>query len=521
MNDLPQRELGFRAQATRKSPRVVVIGTGFGGLGMGIRLKQAGIDTFVILEKASSLGGTWRDNDYPGAACDVESHLYSFSFEKNPAWSRTFAPQKEIRAYLEHCADKYCIRSHLRFDAEVVAARFDEASNVWTVELANGERLEADIVVAATGGLSRPVYPDIPGLETFAGRLFHSARWDHTFDLAGKSVGVIGTGASAIQFVPQISGRTRELHLFQRTPPWVLPKPDRPIGAVERFFYRFVPFVQWLYRAFLYFLCELRVLGFVIHPKLMAYPERMARRYLERSVSDPALRAKLTPSYTMGCKRVLLSNDYYEGLQRPGVELVTHGIREIKPEGVVTRDGRLHSLDALILGTGFQAAEAVSPFVIRGAGGRDLAEVWRDGAEAYLGTTVAGFPNLFFIVGPNSGLGHSSMVFMIESQIGHIIEAISSLRRAGANRIEVREAAQRVFNDKIQAQMKKSVWASGCTAWYTTETGKNTTIWPSFTFVFRMLTRRVEPEHYRLTAVVPEPAREIASADAMAMQPNA
>ncbi len=485
------------------STRVVIIGTGFAGLCMAIRLKQAGIHTFTVLEKAKSLGGTWRDNDYPGAACDVQSHLYSFSFEKNPRWSRMFARQAEIRSYLEHCADKYALRPHLRFEAEVTSSVFDEGRGVWTVTLASGEQMEADVVVTATGGLSRPSYPDIPGLSTFRGKLFHSARWDHEYPLAGKKVGVIGTGASAIQFVPQIAPRVQALRVFQRTPPWILPKPDRVIGRLEQALYAIVPFLQWIHRLLLYWFLELRVLGFAVNPKLMALPQSAALRYLEKSVADPALRKKLTPNYTIGCKRVLISNDYFEAVQRPNVDVVDAGIREITPDGVLTLDGRLHELDAIILGTGFQASESVAPFEVRGRGGLDLNEHWKDGAEAYLGTTVAGFPNLFLIVGPNTGLGHSSMVFMIESQVAYVMSALRALRRNGARSMDVREDVQTDYNRRLHARLDGAVWSSGCTSWYRTRTGKNTTLWPTFTFTFRMLTRSVTVADYRFAAAEP------------------
>jgi len=480
--------------ASTPSPRVIVIGTGFAGLCMAIRLQQSGVDSLVVLEKAPSLGGTWRDNDYPGAACDVQSHLYSFSFEQNARWSRMYAPQKEIRGYLDRTADKYDVRRHIRFGAEVTDARFDEQTNTWTVTLAGGETLEADYVVTATGGLSRPSYPDIVGLSTFEGKLFHSARWDHDFDLGGKTVGVIGTGASSIQFVPQIAEKVNRLHLFQRTPPWILPKPDRSIPRAEQWIYAIVPWFQWLYRVFLYWMLELRVLGFAIDPKLMKFPQHAAAKFLETSVHDPALREKLTPKYTIGCKRILMSNDYYPAVCRENVDVIDTGIAEITADSVVTKDGTRRRVDALILGTGFQASESVSPFPIRGRSGVLLADEWRDGAEAYLGTTVAGFPNLFMLVGPNTGLGHSSMVFMIESQVEHVMRALAAAKSHAASAIEVRRTVQRAFNVKLHAKLDRSVWASGCASWYRTRSGKNTTLWPGFTFVFRRLTRRLVDE---------------------------
>jgi cation diffusion facilitator CzcD-associated flavoprotein CzcO len=481
---------------------------------MGIRLKKAGIESFTIFEKADSLGGTWRDNDYPGCACDVQSHLYSFSFEPNPRWSRMFAEQREIRSYLEHCADKYRLLPHLRFNREVKSTEFDEASSTWKVTLTDGEELTADIVILATGGLSRPSYPDIAGIRRFTGKLFHSARWDHKYDLSDKRVGVIGTGASSIQFVPQIAGRVKQLALFQRTAPWILPKPDRAISAGERRLYSLFPFLQWLYRLLIYWLLELRVLGFVVSPKLMLLVQKAASRYLAESVPDPVLQQKLLPNYTFGCKRVLISNDYYPALLRPNVEVIDAGIREITARAVVTRDGREVELDALILGTGFNAAESAAPFEVRGRHGVDLNEHWKDGAQAYLGSSVAGFPNLFIMTGPNTGLGHSSLVFMIESQASHIMSAIRTLVAKRARFIEVLSEVEQRYNLSLRARLERTVWASGCTSWYRTKSGRNTTIWPHFTFVFRLLTRRARAADYRFAVGPSETPRLLPEASA-------
>ena len=488
---------------------ILIVGTGFAGLGMAIRLKQAGIDDFTILEQADGVGGTWRANHYPGAACDVESHLYSFSFEPNPGWTRAFAPQHEILAYLERCADKYDVRKHIRFGTTVTGASFDERTSTWTVETNHGP-LRARVVVSATGGLSRPSMPDIPGLKSFAGKTVHSARWDDGYPLEGKTVGVIGTGASAIQIVPAIAPRVARLHVFQRTPPWILPKLDRDILPPERERFRRVPMLQQLARLRLYWTKELIAIGFIKDPRLLKLASRLALRYLEKSVRDPALRKKLTPDYTMGCKRVLPTNDFYPAMSRDNVELVTDGIREIRPTGVVTKDGKERALDALVLATGFHAAEQVAPFPTRGRGGLDIDDAWRNGAEAYLGTTIAGFPNLFLIVGPNTGLGHTSMIFMIESQIAYILSAIEAMRAQRLALVDVRADAQARYNDTIQARLARTVWSTGgCTSWYQTRDGKNTTLWPGFTFEFRLRTRRWDPTDYE---VVPESAARTGSA---------
>jgi cation diffusion facilitator CzcD-associated flavoprotein CzcO len=476
---------------------VIIVGTGFAGLGMAIRLKQAGIHNFVILEKDDGVGGTWRANTYPGAACDVQSHLYSFSFEQNPGWSRMFAEQKEILAYLEHCADKYQLRPHLRCNVEVKRGTYLEDTATWQVELANGQQLTARFLVAGCGGLSRPSYPQIPGLESFQGPMFHTARWRHDVDLSGKRVAVIGTGASAIQVVPAIVGKVQKLKLFQRTPPWIMEKPDRAIGASEKRTYARFPRLQKLQRARLYSELEARVMGFVVAPKIMEQVEKRALAFMEEQIADPVLRKRLTPSYRIGCKRVLMSNEYFGALQRPNAELVTDAIREVRPHSVVTQDGQEHELDALILATGFQAADAAAPFDLRGRGGLDIKEEWRAGAEAYKGTTVAGFPNLFLLVGPNTGLGHSSMVYMIESQLQYVMQAILHVRARGLAAVEVQRAAQRRYNASLQQRMSKTVWATGgCTSWYSTADGKNTTLYPGFTFQFRKETQAFDAENY-------------------------
>ncbi|WNG25349.1 NAD(P)/FAD-dependent oxidoreductase [Cystobacter fuscus] len=478
---------------------IAIIGTGFAGLAMAIRLKQAGLDSFTLYEQAEGIGGTWRDNSYPGAACDVPSHLYSFSFEPNPQWTRHFAPQAEILDYLEHCTDKYGLRPHIRFNSPVRSARFDEDASEWVLTIGEGEEVRAHLVISGCGSLSRPSLPAIPGLADFQGKLFHSARWDHDHALEGKTVAIIGTGASAIQIVPRIAPRVKQLHLFQRTPPWVLPKEDRLLGPRERTLYEALPAMQWLHRQAIYWKYEGRLPLFVSKIPLVRFFERRALRWLERSIPDPGLRAKLTPNYAMGCKRVLLSDDYYPALLRPNVELVTEPIQTVTRDGLLTVDGKARPVDTLIFATGFQAAEAVSPFPIQGRGGLRLEEAWRTSAEAYLGTTVAGVPNFFFLVGPNTLLGHNSMVFMIESQVQYVLDCIQTLRRGGFETLEVRESAQARFNQRLLERLGRTVWSTGgCASWYKTRTGKNTTLWPGSTVEFRWRTRQLEPGDYHL-----------------------
>jgi cation diffusion facilitator CzcD-associated flavoprotein CzcO len=477
---------------------ILIIGCGFAGLGMGVRLKRAKIESFTLLERAAEIGGTWRDNQYPGCACDVQSQLYSYSFEPNAGWSRAFAEQGEIREYLRRCADKYGLRRHIRFGQEVTRASFDDARCLWTVETSSGDTYRARVVVSAMGALSNPAYPTIPGMERFEGERFHSATWNRGYDFAGKRVAVIGSGASAIQFVPQIAPKVERLDIYQRTPPWILPKPDRTIGSAERAIYRSLPIAQKLVRWCLYWELEARVLAFAVHPALMRAVAWQARRHIRRSIEDRELRAKLTPEYTVGCKRVLISNDYYGALARPNVSVVTDGIREIRARSVVDQTGHERDVDAIVFATGFQAQDPVRRGMIFGRRGQDLVDAWHDGPEAYKGTTVAGFPNLFLLLGPNTGLGHSSVLFMIESQIAYVMDALRQMRANDWLSLDVQPDAQSAFNHKLKLKSAKAVWQSGCKSWYLTESGRNTTMWPDFSFRFRQLTRNFDASAYRV-----------------------
>ncbi|HVJ55138.1 MAG TPA: NAD(P)/FAD-dependent oxidoreductase [Aliidongia sp.] len=477
----------------------VVIGTGFAGLGMAIKLKQAGIDKFVVFERGAEVGGTWRDNHYPGCACDIPSHLYSFSFEPNPDWTRMYPNQPEIYAYLKRCADKYGIRPYIRFNTEVVEAVYDRAGDFWRVRTGAGDSFTARIVVSGMGGLSRPAYPKIAGLDSFEGKAFHSAEWDHDYDLAGKNVAVIGTGASAIQFVPEVAKQVGKLHLFQRTAPWVVQRLDRPFSERERKLFRWLPGYRWLLRKSIYWRNEFLALGFVVNPNILRKAAGPALKFLEAMVPDPALRAKVTPKYTLGCKRILISNDYYPALARPNVEVVTEGIKEIRAHSVVTEDGVERPVDAIIYGTGFRATDILTPVKVIGRDGVDLNEAWRKGVESYLGITVAGYPNWFMLVGPNTGLGHNSMVFMIEAQIRYVMSCLKLMRRRGARAIDVKPQVQSAFNADIQHRLTGTVWASGCKSWYLDENGKNTTLWPGFTFQYWARTRRVAERDFTLS----------------------
>ncbi|MEV0150595.1 MULTISPECIES: NAD(P)/FAD-dependent oxidoreductase [unclassified Nonomuraea] len=476
-------------------PGIVIVGAGFSGICMGIKLKQAGYHDFVILEQAGDLGGTWRDNTYPGCACDVPSPLYSYSFELNPDWPRLFSRQPDIWAYLRRCADGHGVTPHIRYGTRVVSMGYDDRRHGWDVTTEDGGVLRPHAVVSAVGALHVPAFPDVPGRETFEGPAFHSSRWDHSVDLTGRRVAVIGTGASAAQFVPRIAPRAARLTVFQRTPPWVHPKPDVALaGRALR-----LPGAARALRHALYWLLEARALGFTVHPRLMAAQERAARAHLRAQVPDPELRRRLTPDYTIGCKRVLISSDYYPALTRPNVELVTRPVTEIRPRAVVDATGAEHEADVIVYGTGFKVTDALREQRIVGRDGLKLQDAWRDGIEAYYGVTTAGFPNLFFLLGPNTGLGHNSVVFMIEAQARYVLDCLRLLSRTGARALDVRPERQRAFNRRLRARLDPLVWnAGGCRSWYLDEHGVNRTIWPGFTFEYWARTRKANPRAYEL-----------------------
>ena len=480
--------------------QAIVIGAGFGGICMGVALRRAGVEDFLILEKGSEPGGVWRDNTYPGAACDVPSHLYSFSFAPNPDWSHTFARQDEIHAYLHDCVRRFGLGGHLRFRTEVAGADYDEARALWEVSLANGERLLARLLVSATGLLSRPTLPRLPGIGSFRGPAFHSAQWDHACALSGKRVAVIGTGASATQFVPAIAARTARLTVFQRSPSYVIARGDRAYRPWHRALFRRLPLAMRLHRGLIYVKYEARALAFTRMKAILSLAVgRPFRRLLARDVPDPGLRARLTPDYPIGCKRILLSDDYLSVFSRPGVALVSQPIRRITPGGIETDDGAHHEADVLIYGTGFAATEFLAPMRIRGRGGRELNEAWRAGAEAYLGVAVPGFPNFFMLYGPNTNLGHNSIVYMLESQVEHVMRCRREMIAAGAASIEVEPAAHRRFNARLHARLAGAVW-QGCSSWYLDRHGRNSANWPGFTFSYRALTRHASLGAYRFAS---------------------
>ncbi len=480
--------------------KVLIVGAGFAGLGTAIKLQEQGRTDFLVVDKGSDVGGTWRDNTYPGAACDVPSQLYSFSFAPNPSWSRSFSPQPEIHAYLKRVARESGVLDRFRFDTTVTDAAWDEDDQLWWVSTTAGT-VSADVLVTGSGGLSEPKLPDLVGIEDFAGEIFHSSRWDHAQDLTGKRVAVIGTGASSIQLVPEIAEQVAHLDVYQRTAPWVMPRHDRAYTRLEKLAFRFVPGFQRAYRTGIYWGRETFVPAFTWKPKIATPAKLVSLKNIERGISDPALRAKVTPDFQIGCKRILISNAYYPALDRDDVELVTDGIAEVTPTGIVTADGTHREVDVLIVATGFHTTDQPIAHHIKGRGGRTLADAWSEtGMSAYKGTTISGFPNLFQIVGPNTGLGHSSMVFIIEAQIAYILSALQTMDQRGLGAVEPRPEKVAQWSADIQRRMKRTVWSTGgCASWYLDAHGNNTTLWPRATFTFRRLLTEFDADAYTLT----------------------
>jgi cation diffusion facilitator CzcD-associated flavoprotein CzcO len=485
--------------------RVVIIGAGFGGIGMAIALQRAGIGDFVVVDKADDLGGTWRDNSYPGLSCDVPSLLYSFSF-RPWRWSRRFPPREEILAYLHALVAEYDLSPKLQFGCGVAAAEFDQRSAIWTLTMHDGSTLQANAVVCATGQLGRPALPDIEGRADFGGPSWHSGAWNHDVDLAGKRVAVVGTGASAVQFVPEVAKVAGHMDVYQRTAPYVLPKADRPYRAAEQRLFDRLPVLRKADRLRIFLYGELLTSGFVLSPKMLAGPMLLWRRMLDAQITDPELRAKCVPEYLMGCKRVAFSTDWYPALARPNVELVTDKIERITADGVVTADGMHRPADVIVYGTGFRTVEFLAPMTVTGLDGLRLTDAWRDGAQAYLGIAVSGFPNFFILYGPNTNLGGNSIIYMLEGQIGYALGAIKALKTGRLGWVDVRPEVQDAFNVWVQSASRKSVWESGCHSWYTTASGRNTNNWPDHTFLYRYRVRRFDPAAYRIMPKLPAAA---------------
>lgn len=479
---------------------VVVVGSGFSGLCIGAKLKAAGIEDFLILEKASEIGGTWRDNDYPGAACDVPGRLYSFSFMQNGAWSKRFPQRDELYAYTLRCAAAFNLLQHVRLNTELLHGEYDEVNLQWTLQTSVGV-ITARSLVSSVGPLSRPLVPALPGKETFHGQVFHSSRWDHGCDLTGKRVAVIGTGASAVQFVPEIARVASTVHIFQRTAPWVVPRGDRNIALWKQKLLSWSPLARGIARGACFLDHEVRLLAFAKHPSLMSRMQKRVERHIRDQVPEE-LRQRVTPDYALGCKRILLSDDYYPALNRGNVELIPEPAARFVVNAIVTPSGCERHVDVGIFATGFETDSLVGPIELKGRGGRSLRHLARSGLEAYKGVTIHGFPNFFMLGGPNTGLGHSSMLLMIESAATYTVEALKAIRRRRLHAVDVRADVQQHYNDWLQEKLAGTVWNSGCKSWYlNSSSGKNHLIWPTFTFTYRLLTRKFDLSNYDIRAM--------------------
>jgi len=476
---------------------VVVIGAGFAGIGLGVRLRQRGIEDFVICERNPSVGGTWFEHTYPGCGCDIPTHLYSYSFARNPRWTRLFPRQEEILAYVRAIADEYGLTPHIRFGCEMERCEWHEPTSRWSVRTSQGS-LTCEVLVSAIGATAEPDEPDIPGLEAFAGHRFHSARWDWEHPLDDERVAVIGTGPAAAQFIPEIEPRVDRLTVFQRTPPWVIPHFDRPVPAAERLLYRLLPQAQDVQRNLFFATYEACGLGFRGRTELIAPIEALGRAHLRRQVRDPGLREKLTPHYRFGCKRPILSNAYYPALTRHGTEVITDGIERVDGSAIVTRDGTRHEVDTIITAIGYRYNRSLLVQRVAGAGGRTLGEVWNRSPRAYLGTTVPGFPNMFILLGPNS-IGINSVLFSVESQIAYITDALRTMDKRGVRRLELRPQALEDYVTECDGRSAGSVWTEGgCKAYYTDDNGRNFAIYPGFASEYRRRTRRFDTAPYAL-----------------------
>jgi cation diffusion facilitator CzcD-associated flavoprotein CzcO len=499
---------------------VAVIGAGFSGLCLGHHLREAGID-FEVFEKSDSLGGTWRDNSYPGAACDVPSISYCFSFAQKTDWSRKWSPQPEILEYMEECADSFGVRPYIRFGSEVVAASWDEARDVWTVRVRDGQsgserEIEARFLVSGVGQLHRPQIPDIPGRDDFKGISFHSARWRHEVDLKGKTVAVVGNAASAIQFIPEIAKDVGELLIFQRSANWMVRRRDREYSDEEKQRFAKHPWLTKLYRWKTWLSYESQFPVFAGMKLPADIYERTAKRYLDETIHDPELRAALTPDYPIGAKRLLISDDYYDSLNRENVRVVSNDIDRFSEAGIVTADGAEFSADVVIFATGFATTEFLVPMKIEGAGGKTLDEVWANGAEAYLGITVTGFPNFFMTYGPNTNLGHNSIIFMIECQTNYILQCIRAVRERGMGRLDLVAGVMTAYNEKLQETLRSRVWAKVGRSWYKNAAGRITNNWSGSTIEYWWKTRALDLSKYRLDGKWAQATDGTSSSDANA-----
>lgn len=501
-----------RTQTSRHT-RVLIIGAGFGGLGAAIRLTRDRQLDFIVLEKSHEVGGTWRQNTYPGCECDIPPVLYSYSFEAPPDWARTRAAQPDILDYLSQVTDKYRLRSKIDFGTEVESCRWDEATGRWHVVATSGRVYVAQFLIVGTGALNVPKIPKIPGAETFRGTAFHSARWEHDVDLTSRKVAVIGTGASAIQLIPEIGGVAGEVQVYQRTPAWILPRRSLSLPTPAQRLLDRIPLSRRTFRNIAYWSAESVAVGLNGHPAPLRALERRAVRHLHRQVSDPELRRALTPDYRIGCKRILRSQTYYPALTRPGTEVITQAIGEIRPHSIVTRDGTERPVDVIVYATGFHVSGSLARMPLVGRDGESLMDRWRQtGPRTHLGIMVSGFPNAFLLSGPNTGLGHNSVLLMVEAQIDYALAAMNLVDRRGCAALDVRPETQERFGADVQRRLANTVWTTGgCTSWYLDARGVNHSLWPGFSWQYWLRTRRVDRRGYDfLGARPPDTGEQVA-----------
>lgn len=482
--------------ANKPDYKVIILGTGFAGIGMGARLKDSGENAFLILEKANRIGGTWRDNHYPGAGCDVPSHLYSYSFAQNPDWSRIYSRQPEILKYIEDVASQYNLASHIRFNAEVVDASWDNGKSFWSIRLASGETITTRVFISAWGQLNRPAWPGIPGIESFNGVSFHSAQWRHDIDLKNSTIAVVGNGASAVQFIPQIAPLAKQLIVFQRSANYIVARQDKDYTDEERVSFRTNPSLLHASRKSMYDDREARVDKVRLGTNIADATAAAAIAHLHAQVPDERLRQKLTPDYPVGCKRILISDDFYPTFMRENVELITDRLERLTSEGVQTVDGNVYKVDVMIFGTGF----ATNPFLgmqdIRGRDEASLRSLWQDGARAYLGMAVAGFPNLFMLYGPNTNLGHNSVIAMLEAQINYILQALEHIRQDSPSKLEVKKSKMESFDGWVQGELAQTAWSGNCSSWYKTGDGRIVNNWPGTVEAYTGLTSKFDLDDY-------------------------
>ncbi|MCH4247426.1 MAG: NAD(P)/FAD-dependent oxidoreductase [Acinetobacter populi] len=511
MTTLTEKQQVTSVSNTTRQTGIAIIGSGFGGLAMAIRLLQTGYTDFMILEKSNEVGGTWRENKYPGAACDVQSHMYSFSFAPKTDWSKRYANCHEIHDYILDTTEKFGLRPYCHFNQEVIGAYYQEHNAQWRLEIKDQSPILAQFVVLASGPLHVPQIPKINGIEKFKGKVFHSAQWDHTYDLKNKTVASIGTGGSAIQYVPEIANLVKQLYVFQRSAAWVIPRDERPYSNLSKTLFNKVPLLRKIHRARLYWSNESRVVP-IFKPEIMKYGQKLVEAWIRYQVKDKEIARKLIPDYVMGCKRILISNKYYPTFNRKNVELVTDGIQEVTEDSIISSDGKVRKIDCIIYGTGFITDPRIymKDFPCQGIDGHDLMKDWKDNAESYYGILTKGFPNLFQLVGPNTGLGHNSIIFMIEAQVEYILKVLNIMQKQGADSIEIKADVQDHFNQKVQKDLSHTVWNSGCNSWYTNAEGKNFSLWPGYTWKYWLETQSPDKNAFILRKAKTAPQLNIA-----------